>query len=100
MLDTRNPAGEWERLGSVSEVEPPGSISSRSGEAREVYVFGWLEGVCGVWRSVAGVDVENDAVREVTSLGFDLVSDLAQPLEMPVITMRGRVQVRFRKVER
>jgi hypothetical protein len=92
----RRSKGEWEQVGIVDEAQPPGSISSRSGAAREVYVFGWLDGAPGVWRSTGGVDVANDLMRAIASEGFDRLSDLTEPYELAVITRTGRADVRFR----
>jgi hypothetical protein len=44
----------WVMVGGVGEAEPPGSISSESGFDRQVYVFGWIDGAPGVWRSEFG----------------------------------------------
>jgi hypothetical protein len=88
--------GEWEPVGVVAEGEAPGSISSRSGAAREVYVFGWLDGSPGVWRSTGGVDVANDFMRAIASEGFARLSELTEPYELTVITRSGRSDVRFR----
>ncbi len=95
VLEVKTTEG-WEVVGGVSEVEPPGSFTSRSGDAREVYMFGFYEGGPGVWLSVGGWDTNNDAVREVHSLGWDRVSDLAEPFRMPVIGPRGRYEIRVK----
>jgi hypothetical protein len=73
-------AGGWVRVGSIGEAEPCGSFTSHGPLRRDVIVFGWMEGRPGVWLSQAGVDVENEAVRGITSVGFDLLSDLREPL--------------------
>lgn len=91
----------WVSIGSVCENEPPGSITSKPPYApREVFVFGWYEGGPGVWRSIGGVDVETAAVREITSVGFELLADLrAGAYEREMWTRRLPLKVRFRLSE-
>jgi hypothetical protein len=48
-----------------------------------------------VWESVAGFDVETAAVREITSLGLELLSDLSEPYELEIIRKGLRMPVRF-----
>jgi hypothetical protein len=95
-LDVELPDNGWSRVGQVAEGEPAGSFSDH-GDGRNVYVFGWLEGVGpGVWRSVGGVDVETPEFRSVHSLGFERVADLTVgPFEMQLSLARGPQRVRF-----
>lgn len=58
-------------------------------------MFGWLEGVPGVWESSAGADVETEAVRAIASLGFEQLSDLAEPYEATIVRRGTPMQVRF-----
>src|SRR5205823_3737951 len=94
---------EWRPVGSVSEDEPPGSISSH-GVVREVYLFGWIDsdGPC-LWRSKAGVDIENPAVREVHSTGLDRLADLtlvAHEIDWSSPTgRRGRLRFRSEQLD-
>lgn len=77
----------WQRLGSQSPAEPPGSFSSYEPQGRQVYVFGWLptgDGP-GVWRSAGGFDVETEAFRDIIASGFEPVADLTiGPCELAV----------------
>ena len=83
MVETLTPQG-WAGIGSVSEVEPPGSMSTDSALGRRVIVFGWYQGKAGVYESRGGYDVESEAFRQIESLGLDLLSDLSQPYEFDV----------------
>jgi hypothetical protein len=95
LFEVRSSAG-WTRVGSVSDVEPPGSFSSLEPTGRQVYMFGWYDERPGVWRSHGGVDSENPAVRAITTTGFDQLADLAAgPHEMDVWLAAGRRRVRF-----
>ena len=98
ILETEAEDG-WSRIGSQSEVEPPGSFDTEGPVGREVILFGWYEGKAGVWQSRAGIDQANAAVRVIDSIGLDLLSDLAEPYEF---NRRGRLGVqrlRFRLEE-
>lgn len=92
-IEVRAPDG-WVKVGAVSEIEPPGSISDESSGTREVHLFGWYEGDGpAVWRSVGGADVENAVVRVVASVRLEKLADLdGGPFELPY---RGKA-VRFR----
>jgi hypothetical protein len=83
----------WEQVGSLSEIEPPGSLSWMVNGCREVYVFGVLDDCPGVWRSIGGVDLANAAVRELYTQGLEQLSDLTEPYQLPVDD--GGRQVRF-----
>jgi hypothetical protein len=86
--------GPWAQVGSVADFEPPGSLHSDEPDGyRYVYLFGWLPDgqrpagnlVPGVWISVLGVDVENEAVRDVSSVALRQLADLADgPYELDV----------------
>jgi hypothetical protein len=78
-LLVRTPAGTWQEVSSVNAVEPTGSISSDPTTGRrQVFVFGWLDGAPGVWRSRAGFDVANPAVRVIHTAGLDLLTDFSR----------------------
>jgi hypothetical protein len=87
---------DWVRVGSVSDVDPLGSISDERPSGRQVVMFGWHEGRPGVWLSTGGVDLANVAVREVHTLGLERLSDLSEPLVMDRHYRGRRVKVRFR----
>jgi hypothetical protein len=85
----------WTRIGSVSEVEPPGSLSHTGPGGRQVLMFGFYDGAAGVWESQLGFDVENSAVREITTLGLERLSDLAEPFYLEVVRTGIRMPLRF-----
>lgn len=95
VIEVRRPTGEWAHVGSVSEMEPPGSMSSDTPLGRRVIMFGWYGGEPGVWESVGGVDMENVAVREIATAGFTRLSDLAEPFEIDVVRPVGTIPTRF-----
>ena len=84
MMEIESGSGDWIEVGSVAESEPCGSVSSHDPDGRQVLLFGFMDGAAGVWRSLAGVDVESVAVRVVHSTGFEQLSDLAEPYEREV----------------
>jgi hypothetical protein len=98
-LMVRTPAGAWQEVSSVSANEPTGSISSDDPTTgrRQVFVFGWLDGAPGVWRSRAGFDVANDAIREIHTTGLDLLTDFARSdfYELDLWRHVGPVRVGF-----
>lgn len=97
VLEFADRADGWRQVGSLSVDEPCGSITSEDGTARNVYLFGALDGTVGVWRSLAGVDVANDAVRVIATAGLQLLADLAHgTYELPIVRNQARVKVRFR----
>jgi hypothetical protein len=101
VLEVRQPSG-WHRVGSVSELEPPGSLHSEEPDGyRYVYLFGWWQDTPGVWISVGGVDVGNDAVREISTVGLRQLADLSEgPYGLEVfrrpVAKYFRFDVRFR----
>lgn len=93
-MEAQTPNG-WVRIGSVGEAEPPGSISSDEVGGRRLMMFGWHQDSPGVWESTAGFDVENAAVRAITSLGLEQLSDLAKPYYVEIYRKGIRVPLRF-----
>lgn len=92
--------GSWSRLGAVSEVEPPASISNDEPNGRQIYMFGWYEGdgPC-VWRSTGGADLANDVTREITTMGLEKLADVARsPYEMKFWRNGLSMPIRFREV--
>ena len=68
----------WLPIGvTVSPDGPPGSLSSQEPAGRQVYVFGWHDGRCGVWRSVGGADVATLHQRVIATAGLEQIADLA-----------------------
>jgi hypothetical protein len=98
VLEVEDAPAVWRSLGSVAEVEPPGSISSNDPTGRQVYLFGWYDNGVGVWRSHGGFDAETPVVREITTTGFDRLADLTEgPYEMDwFVPNYGRQRARFR----
>ena len=96
-VETSYAGQPWRPLPSVTPNGPPGSVSTDPDHGeREVYLFGWVDGAAGVWRSVAGFDVEVADVRLIATLeGLEQVSDLAEPYEMD---WRGLDRLRFTRV--
>lgn len=93
LVETLAPGG-WVSIGTVSEVEPPGSMSSFDDEGRRVLVFGWWDGKPGVYQSRAGFDIETEAFRQIETLGLDLLSDLTEPYEFDVARPGNTIRVR------
>jgi hypothetical protein len=90
-------AGNWRRMGALAEMEACGSVTSHDPDGRQVFLFGWLDGSPGVWRSVGGIDMANDAFREVHTLGLERLADLTTgPFERPLVTQAGTVRARWR----
>jgi hypothetical protein len=86
----------WIRVGGVGPDEPPGSMSLNDWDGRDVVMFGWWEGIPGIWRSVGGVDVETGSWREIHSLGLEQLSDLAQPYVRDYGLAGARRRIRWR----
>ncbi len=89
----------WTQIGSISEIEPSGSISNEEDDGRQVYMFGWHEGdgPC-VWRSLGGSDLANDVIREISTLGLEKLADLKEgPYEMDFYRAAGSMPIRFRE---
>ena len=96
VLEVRN-GDEWNVVGTVSDVEPPGSISIHDTDVRQVYMFGWFEGVAGVWRSTLGTDLETPSFRTITTVGFEQLCALGDgPFELAGIVGDTHAQLRFR----
>lgn len=89
--------GPWRQVGSVSEVESPGSMSSDGPGGRRVIIFGWYQDEPGVWESIGGLDLANDAVRQIMALdGIERLADLDErPYQLEVYRKGIRLNVRF-----
>lgn len=77
-------ADGWRKAQKTLEEKgatPLGSLSSCGGAGpRELYIFGWLNGVAGVWRSLGGVDVEVGPLRAVMATGgLELLHQFSGP---------------------
>jgi hypothetical protein len=73
--------GRWRRVGGIGPAQHPGSVSSDDPGDRQVFVFGYVFGSPGLWRSVAGWDAADPATRVVVTSGLTRLSDLAVPYE-------------------
>lgn len=94
-MEVQRGDGTWGPVGSVGEVEPPGSLSSDEAGGRRVILFGWYDDTPGVWESVAGADVETSAVRGIATLGLNRLSDLHEPYYIEIYRRGLRMPVRF-----
>lgn len=88
VVEVMGPSGNWVTAGPpVTPTGRPGSVASDDPAAgRQVYLFGWLDadGRAGLWRSRAGADIEDPAVRAVMSVGgLQQLADL-ELLDVPV----------------
>lgn len=93
-VEILTPAG-WTGIGSVSEAEPPGSMSSVDALGRRsIIVFGWYRNKPGVYESRGGYDIENEAFRQIESLALDPLSDLTQPYEFDITRPGHTMRVR------
>lgn len=98
IIEVQPDPGQWTRIGSVAIDEPPGSLTSTATDGQhDVYVFGWYRDQGpAVWKSVAGVDPANDAVRTITTAGLDPVADLGtRPAIIPITGRAGTATIRF-----
>lgn len=87
--------GRWVPVGTVTRDTPLGSMSD-TGARREVFVFGFIDGVPGVWRSTGGIDVERGTERAIFGTGLERLADLTEgPYEREVDRRGRRVRVRW-----
>jgi hypothetical protein len=85
-----DPVGESDMLGSLTDVT----------NGVDVLLFGWRDGVPGIWRVVGGGVKEFGQLREITTSALELVSDLSEPYECPVVHPHmGLMRVRWMLVE-
>lgn len=89
----------WRRVGGACDVEPPGSISTENVGQRHVWLFGFVDGEPGLWRSEFGVDLETPAWRLIETTNLVCISGLSEPYEMEHGPVEHRVKIRFRLVE-
>jgi len=94
LMEVQRGDGTWRRVGSVSEVEPPGSISADAPH-RRVLMFGWYQDRPGVWESRGGIDASTELARMITTTALDLLSDLAEPYYVETYHRGLRMQLRF-----
>lgn len=94
LMEAHLPGG-WGRVGSVAEVEPPGSLSCDGPLGRRVLVFGWRDDQPGVWKSRGGMDIETEAFREIFTTGLERLSDLSEPYYIEISRKGLRMSLRF-----
>lgn len=87
---------QWRTLGVLTPESRPGSMSSIDPDGRQVYLFGWINGEAGVWRSDVGVDVEDHDLRLISTSKLSLVANPRYgPVEM-VWNRPGEVPIPLR----
>jgi hypothetical protein len=96
LVELGGPDG-WHLVGEVTDDGPLGSLSSDEPVGRQVYMFGFLpDEAPGVWRSIAGVDMEAESAREIHTICLDRVADLTMGFfELEVWNAAGPRKVRF-----
>jgi hypothetical protein len=93
------PGGEWRPVGTVDVTTLPGSLVSGAygGSPRQVYMFGFVDGRPGVWRSRGGADAAvTPAVQAVAAVAWQGLSDLAVPYELETYSESLRTVLRCR----
>ena len=90
----------WEAVGpGVGPDDMLGSFSDVT-SGRDVYLFGWRDGLPGLWRSIGGVDEEFGELRKTTTTGLEPVSTLMTPYEMVIVhPTQGMLKVRLSQAE-
>ena len=90
---------EWTPTGEVGPDDMMGSFSDLT-SGRDVYLFGFRDGLPGVWRAMGGGAEEFGELRKIETLGLEPVSDLIQPHEMVVVhPTAGMIKIRLRRVD-
>lgn len=70
--------GRWVEIGALHVGDPPGTMSHRAPDARQIYQFRHLGDTSTIERSVGGVDVDvTPLVRLVSSQAFEQVAELS-----------------------
>jgi hypothetical protein len=89
----------WESTGSVGADDMLGSFSDLT-SGRDVYLFGWRDGVPGLWRAMGGADEQVGEFLKIETLGLEPVSDLIDPHEMVIVHPNvGMIRIRLSRVE-
>lgn len=98
VLEVWVPSEGWRESGRLTENDPLGTVSSDE-EPRQLYLFGWDNGVARVWRSVAGIDIADAAMRLVVPThGLERLADLSSVGSYTLDLRRasGIIRTRFR----
>lgn len=83
LIEVRTRSGHFARVATLSESDHPGSISSDEASGRQVYLFGFVDGRPGVWRSELGIDRATPTTRVIESTNFVFLADLERgPYEL------------------
>ena len=90
----------WESVGpGVGPDDMLGSFSDLT-SGRDVYMFGFREGLPGLWRSMGGTDEEFGELRKTSTLGLEPISTLMQPHEMVIVhPTAGMIRLRLSRVD-
>jgi hypothetical protein len=96
LVELDGPAG-WRLVGEVADDAPLGSLASDEPVGRQIYMFGFLpDEPPGVWRSIAGVDMEAESARVIHTLCLDRIADLTMGFfELELWNAAGPRKVRF-----
>jgi hypothetical protein len=89
---------EWQEAPSVGPGDMLGSLTDLT-NGRDILLFGWRDGAPGLWRAVGGTAQEFGELRKLETLGLELISDLHEPYECPVVSPTGMLRVRWSVVE-
>lgn len=81
--------GTWRPVGVFTENDPMGSVSSTTPDGRRVFLFGWRDGLPGVWES-HGADITATTVRIVMHGKLDLLADLTAGEHTMPVWLSGR----------
>lgn len=78
----------WSQVGEITQGEVMGSMTDCT-HGRDVLLFGFQNGMPGVWKSPFGFDYQLGELRGVTAIGLEELSDLIEPYERPIIFEGG-----------
>lgn len=99
IYEARQGSNGWRKIGMLFSDSPAGSIAHTGAEGeREIIVFTCNGETSIIAISRGGVDQEVGLVREITSIGFDVVATLADGEEfvMPVKSRHLDYDARWR----
>ena len=89
----------WAEAGRIGPNDMLGSFSDLT-SGRDVYMFGFRQGVPGLWRSIGGTDEEFGDLRKTSTFGLEDVSTLIDPHEMTIVhPTQGMINIRLSRVD-
>ena len=90
----------WDAVGpALGPDDMLGSFSDLT-SGRDVYMFGFRDGIPGLWRSMGGTDEEFGELRKTSTLGLEPISTLMTPHEMVIVhPTQGMLRIRLSRVE-